>query len=108
MHIHRSNDGQVNGRSKCAMTNMPGHSSHAAATSVSSSSVPRSSLLHPHAFVQLWPVPRTESRWKCAQFSDEHLIDGDGCGMHKMQTLLGPDETGSSSFAAKHTSFSCP
>ncbi|KAL5961280.1 Lipopolysaccharide cholinephosphotransferase LicD [Taenia solium] len=82
--------------------------SHAAEMSVSSSSLPCSSLFHLHAFVQRCPVPRTGRMWRGLHFCDEHLVDGRGQSIHKIRTLLYPDDTESSYFAAHHASFSCP
>ncbi|KAL5110629.1 hypothetical protein TcWFU_007231 [Taenia crassiceps] len=82
--------------------------SHAAEMSVSSSSVPCSSLFHLHAFVQRCPIPRTGSGWQDLQFCDEYLVDGGGHRIHKIRTLLCSNEIDSSLFAANHASFSCP
>ena len=61
-----------------------------------------------YAFVHRCPIPKVENTGNSTFFCDEYLVDGKGRPIHKIRTLLDPDEISSPLFNLRHESFKCP
>ncbi|VDN96251.1 unnamed protein product [Rodentolepis nana] len=81
--------------------------SHALEHSIASESVECESLLNKHPFVARCPSPTASNRIDGLQFCDEYLVDGNGKPLHKIRTLLPPDEINSLKFTALNEKFVC-
>ena len=79
--------------------------SHILEKSVTSKSVDCRRLMRKYAFVHRCPVPPNSIG---LFFSDEYLVEGGGRSLHKIRTILDPDEVDSPLYTAKHKSFRCP
>ena len=65
-------------------------------------------LMERYAFVHRCPVPKAERAGGSSFFSDEYLVDGNGRSIHKIRTVLDPDEVDLPLYTVRHESFKCP
>lgn len=65
-------------------------------------------LMERYSFVQRCPISVEGRRTNSSYFCDEYLVDSHGRTLHKIRTVLEPDEILSPLYAVKHESFNCP
>ena len=82
--------------------------SHALEKSIKSYEKDCRKLMSQYAFVQRCPLRDSRRSGNSTVFCDEYLVDGNGQIIHKIRTVLDPDEIGSQLFTARHDTFKCP
>ena len=65
-------------------------------------------LMDRYAFIHRCPQRDALNVGKSLIFCDEYLIDGSGQIIHKIKTVLDPDEINSPLYTVKHENFKCP
>lgn len=65
-------------------------------------------LMAKFCFVHRCPVSRKELMENATLFHDEYLVDGNGWSVHRIRTVLDPDQVDPPFHVAIHESFSCP
>nr|CDS23877.1 lipopolysaccharide choline [Echinococcus granulosus] len=65
-------------------------------------------LAERYAFVHRCPIPEEERGNTPLGFCDEHLVDGSGRSVHKIRTVLDPEEMTIPLFTVRHELFKCP
>ena len=82
--------------------------SHALEKSIKSYEKDCRKLMSQYAFVQRCPLRDSRRSGNSTVFCDEYLVDGNAQIIHKIRTVLDPDEIGSKLFTARHGTFKCP
>ncbi|VUZ44120.1 unnamed protein product [Hymenolepis diminuta] len=81
---------------------------HSLERSTRSETVECESLLNRHPFVRRCPSSVNHNRNDGLQLCDEHLVDGNGKSVHKIQTLVHLNDKDSLKFTVRNDKFQCP